>query len=85
MKTTTFKLIDAINREGIDNSVWGVCSDIEDTKNFFGAKESIELQGQHIYIYRYPDTYFAFIKEDVCGRPVHTLTIEDGFIDIYKL
>lgn len=85
MQTTTFNLIDAVNKEGIDNGEWGMCSDVQNTAAYFGSKESIKLQGQYIYVYRKDDTCFAFIKEEVCGHPVHTLTIEDGFIDIYKL
>ncbi len=31
MTTITFNLLDAINREGIENYIWGLCKDIENT------------------------------------------------------
>ena len=31
MTQETFKLIDAVNREGIDNGMWGLVENIEDT------------------------------------------------------
>lgn len=31
MEQSIFNLFDAINREGIDNSTWGLCQDIADT------------------------------------------------------
>ena len=30
MEQSIFNLFDAINREGIDNSTWGLCQDIAD-------------------------------------------------------
>lgn len=87
MKTETYNLIDAINRENINNSQWGMCSDVQDTAAYFGTKESIELQGDYLYVYRQRDTYFSFIREENCGLPAHTLTMDDGntFIDLYEL
>ncbi len=85
MKTAIFNLIDAVNREGIDNSVWGLCRDVQDTAAYFGAVESIKLQGQYLYVYRNHDSNFTFITKETCGHPAHTLTIEDGAIDLYTL
>lgn len=85
MTKETFNLIDAINREGIDNSTWGLCQDINDTKAYFGTKESFMLQGQFMYVYKQPDTSMPFI--DRTGiKPTYTLTFEDNewMIDIYR-
>lgn len=84
--TTTYKLFDAINREGISNMVWGLCEDIKSTKDYFGTVEDIELQGQFVYVYREAEETFSFIKESICGKPFHTLSVaQNEFIDIYKL
>lgn len=86
METTTYKLFDAINREGISNMVWGLCEDIDSTKDYFETVEDIELQGQFVYVYREADESFCFIKESTCGKPLHTLSVaKNEFIDIYKL
>lgn len=86
METTAFNLFDAINREGIGNSVWGLCQDIENTADYFGTVESIQLQGQFVYIYRESDELFSFIKESTCGKPTCTLSVaKNEFIDLYKL
>ncbi len=85
MTTEIFNLFDAINREGIDNGSWGLCQDIENTAEYFGTVEAIELQGQFVYLYREADESFSFIQESKCGKPTHTLTVEDSFIDLYKL
>ena len=52
MKQETFNLFDAINREGIGNHIWGLCQDIDNTADYFGTVESIQLQGQFVYVYR---------------------------------
>ncbi len=51
MDKNTFELIDAINREGIDNSQWALCEDIEDTALYFGTEESVPLDGRYVCIY----------------------------------
>lgn len=86
MEQTTFNLFDAINREDIGNSIWGLCQDIENTSDYFGTVESIQLQGQFVYIYRESDQGFCFIKESTCGKPTCTLHVaKNEVIDIYKL
>lgn len=86
MTTTTFNLLDAINREGIENHIWGLCKDIENTAEYFGTVEAIELKGQFVYMYREADETFSFIKESTCGKPTHTLSVaKNKFIDIYQL
>ena len=86
MKQETFNLFDAINREGIDNHIWGLCQDIDNTTDYFGTAESIQLQGQFAYVYREIDETFCFIKESTCGKPTYTLSVANNeFIDLYKL
>lgn len=86
MEQATFNLIDAINREGIDNSTWGLCQDIADTQDYFGTKESFALQGQFVYVYVAPDSLMPFM--DRTGiKPTYTLSFEDDntTINIYQL
>lgn len=81
-----FNLFDAINREGIDNSTWGLCQDIADTQDYFGTKESFALQGQFVYVYVNPDSLMPFM--DRTGiKPTYTLSFEDDntTINIYQL
>ncbi len=44
MKKETFRLLDAINREGIDNGMWGFCQDIKDTTDYFGTAEKNRIE-----------------------------------------
>lgn len=46
MNEYAFKVIDAINRAGIDSGSWGLVEDIEDTKAYFGTAEEIALMGR---------------------------------------
>ena len=86
MKQETFNLFDAINREGIGNQVWGLCQDIENTRDYFGTAEAVSLQGQFVYIYRESGDDFSFVKESACGKPTHTLSVaRNEFIDFYSL
>ncbi len=84
MKTTTYNLFDAINREGIDNGMWGLCQNIKNTVDYFGTVEKIELKGQFAYVYREPDTFYGFIDETGI-KPTHILTTEGATIEFYKL
>lgn len=84
MEQSIFNLFDAINREGIDNSTWGLCQDIADTQAYFGSKESFALQGQFVYVS--PDSSMPFM--DRTGiKPTYTLPLEDNntTINIYQL
>lgn len=63
MKASTFRLIDAINREGLDNSQWGIIEDCESTKEYFGTHLDKQLIGQYIYIYKKSDEMFSFIRD----------------------
>lgn len=46
MNSFAFKVIDAINRDGMDNVQWGLVEDVDNTQPYFGTKEEIELKGQ---------------------------------------
>lgn len=45
MEQSIFNLFDAINREGINNSTWGLCQDIADTQDYFGTKNLSHFKG----------------------------------------
>ena len=61
MKDYAFKVIDAINREGIGNESWGLASDVSSTAEYFGTDEDILLIGKWAYVYEDEDAMFAFI------------------------
>lgn len=86
MEQPIFNLFDAINREGIDNSTWGLCQDIADTQAYFGSKESFALQGQFVYVYVSPDSSMPFMDREGI-KPTYTLSLEDNntIINIYQL
>jgi hypothetical protein len=51
MTDKNYRLIDAINRCGIDNSQWGVVMDVQDTKAEFGTIGAHRLPGKWLYAY----------------------------------
>ncbi|MBQ3234068.1 MAG: hypothetical protein IJA96_05645 [Alistipes sp.] len=85
MKATTFKLIDAINREGLDNSRWGVVEDIESTKEYFGTDTDEQLQGQWLYLYRSADEKHLFIWETKISPDIRDTFEWTDFIEFYKI
>ena len=50
MTEKNYKLLDAVNRSGIDNTKWGLCHDVN-TYDYFGATQNEQLQGQWLYVY----------------------------------
>ena len=65
MKDKIFNLLEQINREGIENGIWGVAEGIDDTRSYFGTEERENLRGcKMIYIYMGADDEFSFIKTD---------------------
>ncbi len=81
----TFELLDAINREGLENVEWQMCKDIENTTFFFGTLESIRLEGMWLAIWRDKDDYMGYI-DALEKKPDHTLQIDDGaYIQFFKL
>ena len=82
MTSETFKLIDAVCREGVANDVWGVAEDFN-TSALLGVREDIELKGKFLYLYREKNETFCFI-----GKHMPTLSLhydEDTIIDLYQL
>lgn len=85
MTQETFKLIDAVNREGIDNGMWGLVENIEDTSTYFGTTESISLQGYYLYIYREPDDIRCYTDK---FTPTHRFRLSENaeaYLEVYKL
>lgn len=63
MNAFAFKVIDAINREGIDNGQWGLVEDVENSVAYFGTEEEVELKGQWAYVYAEKDIFFSCINK----------------------
>lgn len=55
MTDKTFDLLDALNREGFDNSLMGFCDDCPSTRELFGSLENLKLSGKFVYLYREPN------------------------------
>ena len=71
MKQETFRLLDHLQREGIDNSAYGFAQDVN-TKECFGTNENVDIKGMYLYIYQKKDDWFCFIEE----KPEYTFDIE---------
>lgn len=82
MNAFAFKVIDAINREGLDNGAWGLVEDIDDTVAYFGTKEKEVLNGQWAYIYVEKDDILSFVRE---VEPTRVLHVEDCELLLYRL
>ena len=83
MNEFAFKVIDAINREGLDNGAWGLVKDVNDTVSHFGTKEEIELKGQWAYVYAEKDDIMSLQLEKI--EPTRVLHVEDCDLLIYHL
>ena len=82
MTQETFKLIDAVCREGVANDVWGVAEDFN-TSVHLGSIENIDLVGKFLFVYRERREHFPFIGKHT---PTHSLHYdEDTIIDLYQL
>lgn len=82
MNAFAFKVIDAINREGIGNEAWGLVEEVDDTVAYFGTREEIELKGQWAYIYVEKDDILSFVRE---VEPTRVLHVEDCELLLYRL
>lgn len=82
MNEYAFSVIDAINREGLDNGTWGLIKGVRNTATYFGTKEEIELAGQWAYVYAEKDSFFAYI---VKVEPTRVLHVEDCELLLYNL
>lgn len=83
MNAFAFKVIDAINREGIGNEAWGLVEDVDNTVAYFGTREEIELKGQWAYVYAQKDDIFSSFFNRI--KPTRVLNIEDSDNDILRL
>lgn len=80
MTKETFRLIDAVQSQCIE--AWGVVENVN-TREYFGTEESIELVGQHLYVYQKKDKVFCFIEQ---FKPTYKLAVaDDEDIKIYKI
>lgn len=50
-KEKMFGLFDAINRSGVDNSQWGVCEDVDDSRYEWGTVGVHRFAGKWLYVY----------------------------------
>lgn len=51
MTQKTFDLLDALNREGFDNSQMGFAQNIDSTAHYLGSDEDICINYQFAYVY----------------------------------
>lgn len=72
MTLKTFKVLDAINREGLANTQWNIYMHLEpvNTGKFYGTNENRTLSaGVWIGVYKKRDDtlcYFRWLKPDLC-------------------
>lgn len=83
MNAFAFKVIDAINRDGMDNGQWGLVKDVDSTVDYFGTREEIELAGQWAYVYAEKDYVFSSFFEKI--EPTKILHVEDCELLLYRL
>lgn len=74
MTDFAYNTIDAINREGLDNSAWGLVKNITSTTAYFRTGEDMALQGQWAYVYTEPDSWLPYLDE---VTPTHTFDMDD--------
>lgn len=83
MNAKAFKVIDAINCDGLDNQFWGLVKDVDDMYAYFGSESSLKLKGVWAYVYNDPKNDLTFLSEIK-----HDIVIWDSFgqaIYLYKL
>ena len=70
MTQKIFNVIDQINREGLDNSVWGLVDCYgTDTRSYFGTEERITLVDKKIlYLYVDVNDAYSFIKTETADE-----------------
>ena len=86
MNAFAFKVIDAINRDGMDNGQWGLVEDVDNTVAHFGTKEEIELKGQWAYVYAEKDDISSsFFEKIEPTRVLHIADSDNGILLLYRL
>ena len=83
MNAFAFKVIDAINRDGMDNGSGGLVKDLDNTVAYFGTREEIELKGHWAYIYAEKDDTLSMQLEKI--EPTRVLHVEDCELLLYYL
>lgn len=82
MKETIFSVIDYINRQGIDNSCWGLQTIYEENEDnntaaIFGTQVRELLQkGTYLYLYLRKEQLTNICN--VCQQPAHYYIIDDA-------
>lgn len=62
-----WKLIEVINREGIENGIRSCLYDFEKgiwSRKFFGTVENVLIKGKVVVVYVKDDDYFAWLKPE---------------------
>mgnify|MGYP001026301517 FL=1 len=86
MNAFAFKVIDAINRDGMDNGQWGLVEDVDNTQPYFGTKEEIELKGQWAYVYADKDEVFSsFFEKIEPTKVLHIADCDNSILLLYRL
>ena len=82
MTQRVFDLIEAINREGLDNTQWAVY-DLKyastSSREFLGTREDMKLGGRLLVVYVNKDDTYCFLRPETAD---FKLTI-DEYNDIY--
>ena len=76
MNDFCFRLINALNCDGLDNGSWGLVKDVRDTERYFGTKVSESLSGQWLYIYA-SEEEFDGIGYGI-PEPTKVMPLKDG-------
>nr|DAZ73662.1 MAG TPA: hypothetical protein [Caudoviricetes sp.] len=71
MTQETFNLLNHLSSEGMDSGCYGFVQD-ENTKEYFGTEENVNLEGMYLYIYQRKDDWFSHIKE----KPEYTFDLD---------
>lgn len=85
MNAFAFKVIDAINRDGMDNGQWGLVKEVDSTVAYFGTVENVELKGQWAYVYAEDEIFSSFFEKIEPTRVLHVADSDNGLLLLYRL
>lgn len=71
MTQETFNLLNHLSSEGMDSGCYGFVQD-ENTKEYFGTEEDVNIEGMYLYVYQKKDDFFSHIKKE----PEYTFDME---------
>ena len=86
MKIKTFRLFNAINSEGLDNSQWSIHIHLNEvsTLEFYGTDEDVILEaGIWVSVYEEEDNPFMFSKS--YAKPDYRLHFNDCILLLYNV